>query len=107
MGNFNLIGAMSSLYISIPRSWINRYTITGLAFLFWMSFMDQHDFFTRYKLSRQIAFLENQKVELAQRIEIAKANKADLDHDKEKFAREQYYMHTKNEKVFIIQTQEK
>ena len=89
--------------MAIPTKWINKFTIVGLAFLVWIAFFDQHNLIDSYKVSRNLDRMTTEKEEQIQKIAEAKQHKLDLENNKEKFAREKYYMHKADEEIFIIE----
>lgn len=87
---------------SLPAPLRNRYFLVLAAFFAWMIFFDRHDFVTQYKLQRLVNRLESDKSYYLDQIEAAEQERLDLEANKEKFAREQYYMKNADEDVFII-----
>ena len=84
---------------------LNKYFITGLAFLIWMLFFDQESFIDQFKLSRSLSDLKSQKKYYQEEIEKTKGAVNVLENDTahlEKYAREKYYMKKDNEDVFVI-----
>lgn len=51
--------------------------------------------------------MEQDKEEYLDKIEQAKQDRLDLEVNKEKFAREQYYMHKSGEEVYIMVEEDK
>ncbi len=90
-------------HLHIHPRFVNKFTIVTFVFAVWVGVFDTHSFWDSFQLSRTISRLENEKIELRKNIEIAKADKIDLENNKEKFAREKYFMHKDNEEVFIIE----
>jgi cell division protein FtsB len=90
-------------YAKIPSHWVNKFTIIGFIFFIWVGFIDSHSLWESYLLSRTLNRLENDKEFYIKNIEVAKADRKDLENNKEKFAREKYYMHADDEEVFIIE----
>lgn len=89
-------------HLHIHPRFVNKFTLVTFFFIVWVGIFDTHSFWDSFQLGRTIARLEKEKIDLKKDIEIAKQDKIDLEHNKEKFAREKYYMHKKNEEVFII-----
>ena len=89
--------------LRVPENWVNKFTITGAVFLFWLMFIDSYSWVEQFQLSRTIRRLEKEKQGYIESIDKAISDKQDLDKNKEKFAREKYYMHKQNEEVFIIE----
>ncbi len=80
----------------------NWYFILLVAFVVWMAFFDGNDIGTQLRLNNKIVELDNEKIELAEKIDQTTSELKALRDDKEKFAREKYYMKKDNEDVFII-----
>lgn len=82
----------------------NKYILTTLIFLLWMSFFDNNDFFRQYKVSKKKQELTK---ELNRRKNLIKETNANLEQLKdrkqlEKFAREQYLFKRPTEDIFVI-----
>jgi cell division protein DivIC len=95
-----------ALLEEIPAPLRNKYFLVLLAFFAWMMFFDRHDFITQWQLQRSVDQLENDKEYYSKKIEEAEQDRYDLDVNREKFAREHYYLQKSNEDVFIIKKQE-
>ncbi|GJM34304.1 MAG: hypothetical protein DHS20C18_33050 [Saprospiraceae bacterium] len=93
---------LQSLLEQIPPPLRNRYFLVLAVFFAWMIFMDRHDFLTQWKLQKMVNKLEQDKAYYSKEIEAARQERLDLEVNKEKFAREQYYMKKPGEDVFII-----
>ncbi len=85
------------------KNLLNRYVITGVAFFVWMIFFDKNKWINQFQLSQSIHRLEKEKENLKKQIVEAQKDKMDLDQNKEKYAREKYYMHKENEDLFIFE----
>jgi cell division protein FtsB len=84
---------------------LNKYFITGLAFVVWMVFFDQESFIDQFRLSRTLKNLESQKTYYQEEIEKTRGAINVLETDTahlEKYAREKYFMKKDNEEVFVI-----
>lgn len=93
----------NGLASSIPAPIRNRYFLVLALFFAWMTFFDRHDLMTQWKLSKSVERLEYRKAYFSNKIVETKENKKEIESNREKFAREKYYMHKKDEDVFIIQ----
>jgi len=110
---FNLIAMMHvkpilnavKLHLSkiLPDYLVNKFFITGILFFVWMIFFDKNKWINQWQLSQSIYRLEREKKNLAGLIIEAKKDKQDLEQNKEKYAREKYYMHKENEDIFIFE----
>ena len=89
--------------IHVPKNWMNKYSIVVISYLIWVSFFDTHSLYSTYKVGQVIKRLKVEKEQLIEEIELAKLYKIDLENNKEKFAREKYFMHKSDEEIFIIE----
>lgn len=90
---------VSSLFRS---RWINKYSVAAFLFFTWLVFFDKHNLLTQWKLRQTVSELEDSKKEFDQLLITAINEKENLEKNKEKFAREKYYMHKPGEDVYII-----
>jgi len=97
---------LQPLLDQIPKPLRNKYFLVLTLFFFWMIFVDRHDFLTQWRLQRAVDQMQQEKESYVEKIEQAKKDRLDLEVNKEKFAREQYYMKKSNEDVFIIEDEE-
>ena len=84
----------------------NKFVMATLAFIVWMLFLDINSYLIHNELNTEIDELE-QSIDYYQ-IEIAsdemKLEELTTDDKKlEKFAREEYWMHRKGERIFLIE----
>lgn len=89
--------------LRVPENYVNKFSLTLVVFLIWLAFFDSYSLIERYQLGRTIARLENEREAYIKSIDQALTNKTDLEKNKEKFAREKYFMHKQNEEVFIVE----
>jgi cell division protein FtsB len=90
----------------LPRLFRNFYFVTGICFLVWMTFLDENDLITRYKMGAKLRSLEREKEFYKERIAQVETEREELTTNKallEKYAREKYLMKKESEDVFIIQ----
>jgi cell division protein FtsB len=90
---------------TILRLMRNKYVISSLAFIFWVSIFDENNLIERYQLNRELKQLEKDQAYYLDKIEKDAARLEELqtnDENLEKFAREQYLMKKENEDVFVI-----
>ncbi len=88
---------------SSRSGWTNKYVLSVCLLLIWVAFFDKHRVFTQYKLSQTIHRLEDERAFYIDKIEEAKLDRVDIEKNKEKYARERFYMHKADEEVFIIE----
>ena len=84
---------------------MNKYTITSLIFLVWLTFFDRNNLVEKMQLRSKIATLKREKAYYQDKIEEDNRKIKELLSSKEnleKFAREQYLMKKPNEVLFVI-----
>ena len=88
------------------RSWFSPfkswYFLILMAFVTWMFFFDGNDLGTQMRLKNKLVSLNQEKIQLREKIVQSTNALEALREDKEKFAREKYYMKKDGEDVFII-----
>lgn len=84
---------------------LNKYFITIIAFLVWMVFFDSTSFLVINEMNQEISKYENQlsyyKSEYEKNDKFYKKLMNNKD-EKEKYARENYFMKKPNEEIFIL-----
>jgi cell division protein FtsB len=91
-----------SPYISLFK---NKYFVSALIFVVWISFIDRNDLFTQYGRKQELKKLETSKNYYEAEIKTTKKELQDLTNNStvlEKIAREKFYLKRPNEDVFII-----
>jgi cell division protein FtsB len=93
----------------IPKKYIpylrNKYILTFLAFIIWLSFFDRNDFITTWSYHKKLESLRNEQSYYKSEVKkyTDDLNNLITDHSNmEKYAREKYYMKKDNEDVFVI-----
>lgn len=83
----------------------NIYALIGVFFVIWMVFLDTNSLLIYLNLERKLSDLERQKVVLEQDIEKDKKTLLLLNDsiERERYAREQYFMKRTNEDVYLIE----
>jgi len=90
----------------LPPIFRNFYFVTGVCFLVWMTFLDENDLITRYKMGAKLRSLDREKKFYIEKIAQVEKDREELMTNKElleKFAREKYLMKKESEDVFIIE----
>lgn len=89
----------------IQRYVLNKYFFTVVGFLVWMIFFDSTSFLVIHELNKEVDKYEGQleyyKEEYEKNDNFYKKLMNDKD-EKEKFARENYFMKKPNEEIFIL-----
>lgn len=86
----------------IPKPIRNHYFLTLVLFFGWMIFFDKHDILTQWQLKNTVDQLKEEKTFYTEQIGKAEEERLELEINKEKIAREKYYMKRPGEDVFII-----
>lgn len=87
----------------IYKSWYNKYLLSMLLFLVWLSFFDKNNLYNQYRLTQKLEKLENDKVGYEEKLVTAIKEREVLEGNKERYAREKYFVKKDNEEVFIIE----
>ena len=87
----------------IPSFLRNKYVACLLPFMVWVTFFDKANIMEQVKLRAKVEKNQQLKEYYLNLIEEGKANRAALNADLEKFAREEYYLKKNNEDVFIFE----
>lgn len=83
----------------------NKFVITAIAFVVWVSLIDENNLIERVQLAKELKQIEKDKEYYLEKIEKDAARLKELqtnDDNLEKFAREQYLMQREDEDVFVI-----
>jgi cell division protein DivIC len=83
----------------------DKYVLSILVFLVWMTFFDRNDFISQHSYRQELKKLNVDKAYYMEQIEENKKSIYELMSDPanlEKFAREKYHMKRDNEDVFLI-----
>jgi len=92
----------------IPSYLKNKYTITIVTFVIWLSFFDQNNMMIQVQNKMELWELEEDKKYYLLEIEKTKNDLEELTTDMkslERFAREKYLMKRDNEEVFVFVTE--
>jgi cell division protein DivIC len=92
---------------NIPPVLRNRYLLTALIFLIWLTLLDSNNLISRYKEMKELNKLKADREYYLERIETDKVKLHQLKTDNdnlEKFAREQYRMKKADEDLFVVLT---
>lgn len=91
----------------IPPVFRNKYILTIIIFVVWVTLLDSNNLIDRFKDMRELHKLKIDREYYVKRIEDDKRKLHELKTDKhnlEKFAREQYHMKKSDEDLYIILT---
>src|SRR3954465_8232378 len=83
----------------------NKYVISLVVFVVWISFFDRNDLFTQWDRKQELQKLETSKKFYEEEIATTRKDLTDLNNNPavlEKFAREKFYLKRPNEEIFII-----
>lgn len=83
----------------------NKYLLTFVGFLLWLTFFDKNDFITTSTYRHKLHELQAEKAHYESEIEKSKKDLNELITNREnleKYAREHYLMKKENEDIFVI-----
>lgn len=89
----------------IPNWLKNKYFLTSIGFLVWITFFDDRDLITNFRHRQELRELEKSKDHYTKLIQLTREELDQLKQDPatlEKYAREKYRMKKENEDLFII-----
>lgn len=87
---------------NIPAPFRNKYFLIASVFVAWMVFFDKHDVVTQWQLQQTLNNIEQDKEYYKNKIKEAHHDQVDIQNNKEKFAREKYFLQKSEEDVFIM-----
>jgi cell division protein FtsB len=94
----------------IPTPLKNKYVLSIIAFVVWLTFFDKNDFYSQYRYRQQLKVLQADKKYYTEEIEATTNNLNELmssPANLEKFARENYLMKRDNEDLFVLVDEKK
>ena len=83
--------------------WMNKYSISLFVFVIWIGVFDKYSWVKQINVERKIHILQKQKDDYETLLKEAKIESEDISKNKEKFAREHYFLHKEGEEVFVIE----
>ena len=98
---------ITKLYNKLPPFLRNRYLLTIIIFIIWVSLFDNNNLIDRYHDIRNLRQLQQDREYYLNKIDedTRKLNELKTNNENlEKFAREQYYMKKDDEDIYIILT---
>jgi cell division protein DivIC len=97
-----LPGQIVQLYQRLPAGLKNRYSLLFGVFFVYMLFFDKNNFITQIRLYRTELYLKSEKKNYREKITEARDMRQKLESDREKYAREKYFVHKPGEDVYVI-----
>lgn len=85
----------------------NKYKILIGSFIIYITFFDHYNLITQWRLSHTINNMYEEIEYYEQEIQQTRELRKSINSDLEEFAREEYYMHRKNEDIFVFNPDEK
>ena len=83
----------------------NRYLLTTIAFMVWMTIFDRNNLFNQWELYSDMQKLDKERLYFIEEIKADRQTATELKtnlRNLEKFAREKYLMKKDNEDIFLI-----
>ncbi|RMF27373.1 MAG: hypothetical protein D6765_07645 [Bacteroidetes bacterium] len=93
---------MSKAPSKLPPALRSKYFWVLALFAGWMLFFDKHSVLTQIRLATTVNRLERDKNFYEEMIREVRQDLWDIEVNKEKYAREKYFLHKPTEDVFII-----
>lgn len=87
---------------NVPGFLKNRFVLFLSVFFIYMLFIDKNDWVTQYRLYKTELQLRRAKAKYIEQIQEAKVMKEKLEEEKERIAREKYFIHKPGEDVYVI-----
>jgi cell division protein FtsB len=90
----------------LPPYLKNFYVVGTLGFLIWITFIDNNDLITRFRMGAKLRQLEHEREYYQEKIGEVEKDRSELLSNKElleKFAREKYLMKKPTEDIFVIE----
>ena len=102
-----VVNPLKPLLNRLPKGIRNKFYLVLIVFILFMLFFDKANIFAQYRLQRAIKRLEVDKSFYEKKLLEVQQERVDMENNKEKFAREHYYMKSADEDVFIIEKADK
>ncbi len=80
----------------------HKYSILLISSFIYIAFFDKYNLINQWRLSQTINEMETEMEYYKNEIKETKAYRDHINDDLEEFAREEYYMHKKNEDIYIF-----
>ena len=80
----------------------NEYVFTFVIFMVWMTFFDKNNLITLRDLQHTINGLEAEKEYFDSQLHIMDDQIKSIEIDRERYAREKFYLHKPNEIVYLV-----
>lgn len=106
---FEYVEKLKEIGLTIYPYVRNKYIMTTLVFVVWMTFFDENNFISQVQNQMKLSELEADRDHYVAEIEQSAEDLKLLQNDKElleKFARERYLMKKENEEIFVFATEE-
>lgn len=80
----------------------NKYILTIFIFFIWMLFFDKNNWITLGELQDTIDAMEEEKAFYDDELKLSDERMRSIQIDRERYAREKFFLHKENEIVYII-----
>jgi len=98
-----MLNPFKPLINQVHPTFRNRFWLILSVFILWMLLFDKHDVITQIKLQMTLNRMKQDKIYYTNKLAQVKGERVDMENDKEKFAREHYFMKTADEDIFVVQ----
>ena len=90
---------MAKLKSFTPSGYINKYSISIVAFIIWVGVFDKYSWIKQVNVERKIHKLDNRKEVYLKMLKEAVQESKDIMEHKEKYVREKYFLYKEGEEV--------
>ena len=80
----------------------NKYILASFIFFIWLMFFDKNNLITIYQLDRSINELKKEQKYYTDEQALLDGRIHSIEVDRERYAREKFYLHKSNETVYLI-----
>ena len=91
------VSPLTARWRKLPAYVRNKYFLTLVAFTVLMVFIDRHNIYVQFRLASTVDRLEEDLGRYDERIEAAETERQDMQDNRERFARENYFMQKDDE----------
>lgn len=98
-----IAGLCTNVLKKISYIFLDKYLLATAIFVVWVGFFDQNSLMTQVSLSQTLSDLRTERQFLEEEIEVTREKKEDITKNKEKYARERFYMKKPGEQIYLIE----
>lgn len=96
-------GTMRAVLKKFSYIFLDKYLLATAIFVVWVGFFDRNSLMTQIALSKTLGDLRTEKEFFNEQIDMTREKKDDITRNKEKYARERFYMKKPGEQIYLIE----